>query len=389
MRKFVFVVELLKLRGGSLKRTSKRAFTLVELLVVIAIIGILIALLLPAVQAAREAARRMQCTNNLKQIGVGLHNYHDANQNFPSASLQLNMKQVGQAMTFNHISALLPFCEQSARYSEITSCTLANAIPTDTPENCPALLGRIDYMLCPSDPHQNEHPFKDDLTNCSYVGCFGDSMAHIDLSWDPGQTTYPGMQGLFWVASSGSTSILPHRGLFKNGWRWISFAGLIDGSSNTIAYSEMGIGVENDGQLIKGNLAYKDPVKPSTCATVDVKGDSFTETAAAGWTTHAALGYCPAISNSGFQTILAPNSPSCTNGNSGWGIHLNSASSYHSGGVNVLLVDGSVRFVSDTIDAGKTTNTNYDTGMLGKTGASPYGVWGAMGSADGGETVSM
>src|ERR1700759_2499081 len=100
----------------------RRAFTLVELLVVIAIIGILIALLLPAVQAAREAARRMQCSNNLKQIGIAMHNYHDATLSLPSGSVHTGLNA---AVDFtldrsNWALAILPFCEEMQLYSKYT-----------------------------------------------------------------------------------------------------------------------------------------------------------------------------------------------------------------------------------------------------------------------------
>src|SRR5215216_363933 len=97
----------------SLSRTRKRGFTLVELLVVIAIIGILVALLLPAIQAAREAARRAQCVNNLKQLGIGLQNYHSARNRFPQGTLMLQASQ----FFANAYTSLLPYFEEAALHS--------------------------------------------------------------------------------------------------------------------------------------------------------------------------------------------------------------------------------------------------------------------------------
>src|SRR3954469_1594045 len=115
-------------------------FTLVELLVVIAIIGVLVALLLPAVQAAREAARRMQCTNNLRQLGLALHNYHDVNLTFP-----LNYRPVAGG-TYSWMQAILPYIEQQNLYSQITiggTVALANnTMVANTP---------IKTFRCPSD----------------------------------------------------------------------------------------------------------------------------------------------------------------------------------------------------------------------------------------------
>ncbi|MDR2706336.1 MAG: DUF1559 domain-containing protein, partial [Planctomycetaceae bacterium] len=104
-----------------MKKTSILGFTLVELLVVIAIIGVLIAMLLPAVQAAREAARRMQCSNHLKQFGISLHNYHDIHGSFPASESVFHWPDCYSAQT-----VLLPFVEQIARYEMFVS-TIASA----------------------------------------------------------------------------------------------------------------------------------------------------------------------------------------------------------------------------------------------------------------------
>ncbi len=127
---------------------ARRGFTLVELLVVIAIIGILIALLLPAVQAAREAARRSQCTNNLKQIGLALHNYHDTYQTFPAGSYYGDATQVFDRRG-SILIRLLPFAEQQPLYEEFDT-----RLPTDAQRfsSTNKLLGsvKLDVYTCPS-----------------------------------------------------------------------------------------------------------------------------------------------------------------------------------------------------------------------------------------------
>jgi prepilin-type N-terminal cleavage/methylation domain-containing protein len=122
---------------GLAKAEVRRGFTLVELLVVIAIIGILIALLLPAVQAAREAARRMQCSNNLKQIGLGLHNYHDTFGTFPPGA--------SQDQYLGYATRLLPFMEQKPLYDRVDFENVYS-----TPNNYAVGAVRVDAFLCPS-----------------------------------------------------------------------------------------------------------------------------------------------------------------------------------------------------------------------------------------------
>jgi len=166
----------------------KRAFTLVELLVVIAIIGVLVALLLPAVQAAREAARRMQCSNHLKQIGLALQNYHDVFQALPYGARARYVMTSGTAPANqgpgpSWYVGLLPFCEQKPLSDQIEqfSLTTAGALLTNTS----ATLGfvpnacnnqKIQWMLCPSSPLPQTELLQTSKANCvvpSYVGISG------------------------------------------------------------------------------------------------------------------------------------------------------------------------------------------------------------------------
>ena len=123
------------------------AFTLVELLVVIAIIGILVALLMPAVQNAREAARRMQCSNNLKQLGLGLHNYHTANGQFPFGSTYTQTQSTSTKHTVTWATAVLPYIEQQNLY-DLFDFT----VPITHANNTPALTTKVEVFTCPSDP---------------------------------------------------------------------------------------------------------------------------------------------------------------------------------------------------------------------------------------------
>ena len=154
----------------------KKGFTLVELLVVIAIIGILIALLLPAVQAAREAARRMECTNKLKQLGVAYHNYYDANKVFPPG--RIGVGSWGSTNSSNHIS-ILPFVEQTARFEYIMS--KVNKTTGEWPSYGDSTtygitatngLGVMNFLNCPS---EREEPVYAAMQTTNYSTCLGDT----------------------------------------------------------------------------------------------------------------------------------------------------------------------------------------------------------------------
>lgn len=337
---------------------KKRAFTLVELLVVIAIIGILIALLLPAVQAAREAARRMACTNNLKQLGIGLHNYHDTMQSFPSTSCG----NVGSTINWGAISfniPMLPFCEQTARYDEYISWgnQYLGGHWAWGNQDCPALTeGKISYLNCPSDGNVTQrmgaggagvNPPK--MLRSSYCGSMGDTFCF-----------------------SGESDF-HKRGFFGGGWMFLgnavynTAASISDGLSNTIAMSEMANAASNSGNMIRGNISIQSFAyysAPSTCLSLKnplnqkqfVSSARFrymddpwnAESRGFSWQNHSrGLNY--------FQTVLPPNSPSCSYGSYASSRGLYSAASYHTGGVNAVYADGSVRFISETVDTGNLT----------------------------------
>ena len=335
-----------------LKRRIRPGFTLIELLVVIAIIAVLIALLLPAVQQAREAARRSQCKNNLKQLGLALHNYHDTAQVFPM------MRGSGGYSYYNAVGwiGMLPYLDQSALYMQIGDAHNTSVYSWTT--TFVPFQTSLPVFSCPSDPTANQSsgsvaPVK----TRSYRMCVGDT---INDNFG-GQSN----RGLFGYIS-------------KN-----SMASITDGTSNTIAMSEHVIGVVGDttnakAWVAQGVTGYD--TNPSVCMATAVNGRyptsqsimraDFTNM----WTDGST--HCAA-----FTTVLPPNSPSCGFSTNYVSWELVSATSYHTGGVHALMADGAVRFISDNINTGTLTAANVSSG------ASPYGVWGALGTKSGGETL--
>lgn len=338
-------------------RKRHQGFTLIELLVVIAIIAVLIALLLPAVQQAREAARRSQCKNNLKQLGIALHNYHDSANVFPflkgtSAILQYN----------SHANvALLPYLDQAPLFNQISTPLVVGAT-TYNPGTMyswdtayPPWKNQIPVYLCPSEVDAWKYS---NIGHQTYRLCLGDSPTG---TWSGGN-----QRGIF--APISKTKI----------------ADVLDGTSNTIAMSER-CNKRSGGNstVVRGGVAASTATSPpSTCAATATgmyynSGVSMIRPTdvPAMWTDGSP--HC-----SGFTTTLPPNSPSCSNSTNYVADSIISASSYHEGGVHVLMADGAVRFVSNNINTGNLT-TAAPTG-----GPSPYGVWGSLGTMSSGEVVS-
>jgi prepilin-type processing-associated H-X9-DG protein len=360
----------------------------VELLVVIAIIGILIALLLPAVQAAREAARRMQCSNTIKQISLATHTFHDTHKRFPCNGYdpiwrgylrKSDNTPMGYTDYYNYLTVLLPYIEQTAYYTNIDSSLQTRRDAGE--DNAFNLDGgpfneTIRVFICPSDPNGKVRQDATDRSN--YFACRGDA-------WQGWNT-----QG--------------NRGIFTSGNRATNDMGSVsDGTSNTVLIAEVlcSTRVDNNDRDSKYITAvvrefsatnYDNATTfhaPSECVAVrgtngEVK-DTFLERAngrkGARWGSSQG-----AYSN--VFTALPPNSPSCDETTSNWPEQagLISASSKHTGGVNVGLGDGSVKFVSETIDVGN----RLDEGTNPKSNsASIYGIWGAAGTRACGESTAL
>jgi len=331
--------------GGGMPR---RGFTLVELLVVIAIIGILIALLLPAVQAAREAARRSQCTNNLKQLGLALHNYHDANKCFPYRMGGGSGSGWG-TVTLPRLSGFVPllgFIEQGAMAAQVGNDPTYVWNTAFQP-----WVTQIPALLCPSDPSTKEISV---IGQNNYAFSIGDQYNNTDWASYP---TPPPTRGLFGPNTS------------------VTFADILDGTSNTAAMSEI---VRPPSSNAFGSNTTSNTTNPINCRASFVNGQYTT----AILDRDRSLGtrWCDGrVGYVSFNTILPPNGPVC-NGQTTSGILT--AGSRHPGGANVMLADASVRFVSQTIDTGDLSAACVTSGQ------SPYGVWGRVGSKAGGETLS-
>ena len=280
------------------RRRYSFGFTLIELLVVIAIIAVLISLMLPGVQQAREAARRSQCQNNLKQIGLAMHNYHDVYQRFPmGANPQL----------YSPLVAVLPFVEQT---------NLQDLYDFDqsysSPENQEVLSRSLDLYLCPTMVLPRAVP----LVTCGEVGgptSYGCSMGTGEGSYSPGGDT----DGMF-SGYNGLVTPVCYR-----------FRDIIDGASNTVMAGELNYQLED----LKWTTAPRFP--PATCPD-DPSMEGKTRWGSHRWGVgypYGALG--------------------CTAGDFNVNLAVNQTTwrSDHPGGAHFLLADGHVKFVSESIDA--------------------------------------
>ncbi|QDU49299.1 DUF1559 domain-containing protein [Gimesia panareensis] len=337
-------------------RVRPRAFTLIELLVVIAIIAILIALLLPAVQQAREAARRTQCRNNMKQIGLALHNYHSSFKQFPPSAIYRysNIDNGGTTpLNSSWITMILPYFDQAPLYNQIN---FSQPLWPQTKSNGERIASTLlPQLLCPSDP--------------GYGGA---------NKWKIAWTNYAGAEGYDWHRRPG------HRlsGIFEI-LTPIGVRNIVDGTSNTIIVGEVsahgykngairtgGTGVArlgNDGVFRSSLLATHSNGDVNAGPLLDPEGTPRGgNPATATWWKSAPYAFQP--------TFLAA-----------WGPNANwpGSGSVHEGGAFYLMADGAVRFISESID----TTPWPSTSPIGLSDPRSGGVWMALNTHNGGEVI--
>ncbi|WP_339733981.1 DUF1559 domain-containing protein [uncultured Gimesia sp.] len=301
-------------------KSRKYGFTLIELLVVIAIIAILIALLLPAVQQAREAARRSTCKNNLKQIGLALHNYHDTHRTFPQGNYGMTNNAWPLRDGTNWRTMILPYMDQATVYNQLTFDNTAATFNGNSYTGNEVLIGlKLPIFLCPSsilDPFDTGGNNSTGGLNHHYAGIQGAARPIPGSNPDKGTRDC----GHGWSCDNGT--------LFSN--ECITIAKIVDGSSNTIMVAEQS--GEVDGKNLTANYygGWHGARNDSR-----VSGSSCSDLWSAGTT-------C---------VRFAPNSNIIQGGATDTKYRNNTViNSEHTGGIHVLLGDGSVHFISENID---------------------------------------
>lgn len=294
-----------------------RGFTLIELLVVIAIIAVIMSLLLPAVQYAREAARRTQCRNNLKQIGLAVHNYESTHRMFPPG-------RIGFPMVFSAQAHILPYLDGGNLYNLIDFSTAPNFGPPASPmtRNEVAARTTISTYVCPTDFGRIAGS---EFGPTNYVACVGSGVG--------ASSSIKTGDGVMYSASG------------------IRFADVTDGLSNTIAFSEQTLGVGGNPSSPAGGPAGKPDgevleltgATPTTDAACVVGG-------AGAWSgLRGAKWMNGHYGDTLYNNYYAPNSKQFDCGNASHNFGLTAARSRHTGGVFILLCDGSARFVGDNV----------------------------------------
>lgn len=403
-------------------KSRRSAFTLVELLVVIAIIGVMVGLLLPAVQSAREAARRMSCGNNFKQLGLALHNYHAAYRQLP--------KQLGGTYRFlngppgarqpgatpasasggnlNELSAfpgMLPFFEQQALWEQISSVFAVTkgsnagtyfaamgpdanmALGNHAANEYTPWLTELSTLRCPSDPGAGLPA----SARTNYAFCLGDAVRQTNIGPANARGVVNSARSLRTRESC--------RGVFVP--RFVTrLRDIQDGTSNTVAMGE-----------IKTDLGDRDistftaeganlRLNPNNCASmIDPLRPKFWAPGTADSSANAQnrRGYkwaCGRSIYTAFQTILPPNRQNCAWDSTGNGVTdladegVHCTASQHEGGSHILFADGAVKFITDSIEAGISTHRTVRQGGTAKDprfstvpgSPSPFGLWGALGT---------
>lgn len=373
MNDFASVIEPL---ASSRTRRRLHGFSLIELLAVVTVIGILLGLLLPAVQTSREAARRAQCVNNLKQLTLALHNYHDAYKTFPPQSVGTTEPpgnwgsgnwRLMEGNRGSFLKKTLPFFDQGG---------LDDLIEGGGPESniAGAPTGRgganglwsgyylyrtkIRAVLCPSDG-LGIRSSANSTAKTNYFGSVGDSIRN-------------------------NHNLRNNRGMFSH-IKGTPLRDIKDGATNTALLSESSIATAWGGpscNTLHGcyTIVRELDSNPALCLATRGRHGTLVGDFPVSHQRRGQSLYAGFPMTTGFTTVLPPNSPQCANGRGEWQWGIYSPDSYHPGGVNLSMADGSIRFIANSIDA-------WDVSQPGPSvhqqKQSVYGVWGALGTKDG------
>ncbi|MGE3820547.1 MAG: DUF1559 domain-containing protein [Isosphaeraceae bacterium] len=355
------------------ERHAGRGFTLIELLVVIAIIAVLIALLLPAVQSAREAARRAQCVNNLKQLGLAMHNYHDVHGSFPMGDNF--MRQASRAWVRQGIGpflAMSQFYEQGNIYNALNTETFIYNGPNSTVSGF-----AVNILWCPSDA---------EIINKRYPGAPGNGWdgSPIPMTF----TSYGGNSGVFYYhAARGEVPqalVAQNQGIFMHAGRPVAPDAPNNANGFVVAINSITDGTSNT--IMVGEKAYG---RVATAAGVNWWSPNWWTTGLIGDGTYAAI-FPPNFFKSYAAALALPQyypeqGAACN--------FKATANSFHPGGANFAMCDGSVRFIKDTVNSWNPFQVRYNGRANPYTGVGgaplpTQGVYQSLHTRNGGEVIS-